>query len=108
MQEIIEQVLKTEEEAKELIQNAKKEAAERRAASDEESNAVILAAREHAAELIQKKLAAARDQGARILADVKRSEEERNAALYESFRSKADRLVDQVVSIITTAEFHGN
>ncbi len=107
MQEIIEQVLKAEEEAKELIQRARNESAEKRTAGDEEANAIVASAREKGAELLQKKTAAARDEGDRILADVKKTEEERNAAIYESFRKKIDLLVNEVAAIITTAEFPG-
>ena len=105
MSDIIDDVLRAETDAQEIVEEAKRSASRRRTAADTEAAKIVADAREEASRLLKEELARAKAQ-AQATTDDAVGGAEQSGRKYMDENSRVMReLVQSVVSYITTPEY---
>jgi len=105
MQEVVDEVLKAEAGAQEIIDKAGQEAAHLKQQAENETNRRIAEAREKARKLVQDRVAAERDRAASEYTAAIRDAETKNERFWEQNAEKIDGLVKRLVDFLVTPEF---
>ena len=104
MREVIEEILGKEKDALRVVDEARARAAEIKAKVEVETAAILAAAREESQKLIRAETTRAREEARAAHEAAVRKAEEENARFLERQAGKLERLVDEVVKLITSAE----
>ena len=104
MQDIVDEVLKAEEKAKEFIQEARKNAAEQKSAVENEVGQKIKDARAEAQKIIQNGIAAAREKADLEYKRAIQKAQEENTDFMKRNKSRIEAIVEQVTELVITPE----
>lgn len=105
MQEIVEQVLKTEEQAEKILQEARKQAAELKTRLESEISQSIKKARAGAQRRVQESILAAQQQAEESRRKALKEAEAESVHFMESGKDKLDSLIEEVAVFVTKPEF---
>ncbi len=105
MNDIVDEVLKVEDEAKELIQEALKNAALKKSALENEVSQKIKDAREQAQKLIHDSADAAREKADLEYKQAIQRAEKENTDFMNRNKSRIETIVNQVTDLVITPEY---
>jgi vacuolar-type H+-ATPase subunit H len=105
MQEIVEQVLKTEEEAEKILQEARRKAAELKTRGENEVSLKIKQARQEAQQKVQEAVLAAQQQAEESRRQTLEEAEAESRHLLAEGTDKLASLVEEVAAFVVKPEF---
>jgi vacuolar-type H+-ATPase subunit H len=108
VQQVVERVLGTEEEARARLERARKQAAAIRNEADERASASLAQARAHALAEGKRCLEEARKAAAELLLAARDQEEAKAAAAAAAAEGRTDSIVADIVTMITGQPFLGS
>ena len=105
MSDVIDEVVKAEEDARGLVEAARKEASATRSSADAEVARIVSAAREEAAVLLRQAVAKAREEATAATTGAVATAESAGAAYLDAHREALGELVEAIVGYICTPEY---
>ncbi len=105
MQDVVDEVLKAEAGAEEIITKAREKAQSVRQEAEQEINRRIAEAREKARKIIQDKVSAAKEQAAAEYKEAIRNAERQSEEFWQHNMGKVTAVVEKLAAFIITPEF---
>ncbi len=105
MQEIVDEVIKTEERASHIIQKAREKATQIKTSVEVELNEDVKKARETAQNLILEEVASAKKEADASYRAAMKEAEENEKRFLESKESEFDRIADKIIDMIKTPDY---
>jgi vacuolar-type H+-ATPase subunit H len=105
MQDVVDEVLKAEAGAEEIIAKAREKAQGLRQEAEQEINRKVAEAREKARKIIQDKVSSAKEQAAAEYKEAISSAERRSQEFWERNTEKVTTVVEKLAAYIITPEF---
>ncbi|MBN2441951.1 MAG: hypothetical protein JXJ04_11410 [Spirochaetales bacterium] len=106
MNEIVDDVLKVEEEAEHIVREAREQAQKEKNALEIELTGKLKQAKEDAQNLIQEAISRAKEETNKEYKDIIEKAEEDNRKFLKENSKKVDEIVENIVNLIITPEYN--
>jgi vacuolar-type H+-ATPase subunit H len=106
MNEIVDEVLKAEQEAEKLVENAREQIQKKRNGLETELADRLKKARDAAQEMIQETITRAKEETQKEYSDIMMKAEAENREFLEKNASKVDKIIENIVHLIITPEYN--
>lgn len=106
MNEIVDEVIKAEQEAEKIVDQAREQVQEERNTLELELNERLKQAKEAAQKLMQETIARAKKEAQQEYSDIITKAEEENKVFLQENADKVDKIIENIVHLIITPEYN--